>query len=53
LTLAIKSHALALSRVASKSLASRRLRLSHAMERSTTQRRGKQHEAGFGSSDDF
>ena len=40
LTLAIISQARALSREASKSLASRRLRLSQAMVRSTTQRRG-------------
>src|ERR1035441_10987131 len=41
LTLAIMSHVSALAIVASKSFASRRLRLSHAMVRSTTQRRGK------------
>ena len=40
LTLAIMSHVSALAIVASKSFASRRLRLSHAMVRSTTQRRG-------------
>ena len=40
LTLAIISQARALSMEASKSLASRRLRLSQAMVRSTTQRRG-------------
>jgi len=40
LTLAIISHASALAIVASKSLARRRLRLSRAMVRSTTQRRG-------------
>jgi hypothetical protein len=34
------SHVSALAIVASKSFASRRLRLSHAMVRSTTQRRG-------------
>jgi hypothetical protein len=41
LTLAMKSHAWAPSMVASKSLARRRLRLSQAMVRSTTHRRGK------------
>ncbi len=40
LTLAMYSHVTALAMVASKSLASRRLRLSHAKVRSTTQRRG-------------
>jgi hypothetical protein len=40
LTLAIYSQVVALSMLASKSLASRRLRLSHASVRSTTQRRG-------------
>ena len=40
LTLARNSHARALSRVVSKSLARRRLRLSQAKVRSTTQRRG-------------
>ena len=40
LTLAIMSHASALTIVASKSFARRRLRLSQAMVRSTTQRRG-------------
>src|ERR1019366_8430573 len=40
LTLAIISHASALAIVASKSFARRRLRLSQAMVRSTTQRRG-------------
>src|SRR5665213_1232846 len=40
LTLAIISQASALAIVASKSFASRRLRLSQAMVRSTTQRRG-------------
>jgi integrase len=40
LTLAIMSHASALAIVASKSFARRRLRLSQAMVRSTTQRRG-------------
>jgi len=37
LTLAMRSQACALSRVASKSFAKRRLRLSQAMVRSTTQ----------------
>src|SRR4051812_26463523 len=41
LVLAIVSHALALAAEASKSLAKRRLRLSQARVRSTTQRRGK------------
>ena len=40
LTLAIMSHASALTIVASKSFARRRLRLSQAMVRSTIQRRG-------------
>jgi hypothetical protein len=40
LTLAMKSQACALSIVASKSFARRRFRLSQAMVRSTTQRRG-------------
>lgn len=40
LTLAIISHASALAIVASKSFARQRLRLSQAMVRSTTQRRG-------------
>src|ERR1700687_3926647 len=45
LTLAIMSHVSALASVASKSFARRRLRLSYAMVRSTTQRRGKEAKA--------
>jgi hypothetical protein len=39
-TLAMNNQARALSMVASKSFAKRRFRLSHAMDRSTTHRRG-------------
>lgn len=49
LTLARSSHARALSREASKSLARRRLRLSQAKVRSTTQRRGRTTKPAAGS----
>jgi hypothetical protein len=55
LTLAMKSQSFALSMVASKPLARRRLRLSRAILRSMTRRRGQKLETcgGVGTSDDL